>query len=99
MVIKKIQTGSETILELQGRLNTTTAPLLEEEMGAIGTKWVLITLDLAAVDYVSSAGIRVILSAHKKLASSSRRLVLKNTGEGVMEVFSITGLSNVLNIE
>ena len=94
--IKKI--AEETILEIQGRIDTITAPVLEktinEDLG--GTK--NLALDMKDVEYISSAGLRVLLSAQKKMMKIGfMRLI--NVRQEVMEVFEMTGFADILTIE
>ena len=95
MTITKTQNENETILKLAGHLNTLTAPSLEAEIGALEA--CSITLDLEELLYMSSAGLRVVLSTQKKM-KAPYVLTLKNVNESVMEVLEITGLSDLLNI-
>lgn len=96
-IIKKNENGCLSI-SLEGRLDTMTAPELEaavkDELAGVDAA----VLDLAALEYVSSAGLRVILSIHKALAAKSG-LTVKNPNETVSEVFEVTGFSDILNIE
>ena len=97
MTITKAQNENEIILKLSGHLNTLTAPLLEAEIGRIDVSSHSITLDLEELVYLSSAGIRVLLSTHKKM-KAPQWLTLIKVNEGVMEVLVITGLLSILNI-
>lgn len=96
MQITKQQNGDSLIIVPAGRLDTTTAPQLESEV--IAANVVNVVLDMTDVEYVSSAGLRVILSLHKKMKSRGK-LVVKNINDTVIEVFNVTGFSNILNIE
>lgn len=98
MQITKSVEGNILCVALEGRLDTMTAPELEGQIkddlatvdGAV--------LDLANLEYVSSAGLRVILSVHKALAGKNG-LVVKNPNETVSEVFEVTGFCDILTIE
>ena len=98
MTINKAKDGNALTVSLEGRLDTMTAPELEaavkDELDAVSS----IVLDLKALEYVSSAGLRVILSIHKALAGKEG-LIVKNPNETVSEVFEVTGFSDILNIE
>ncbi len=96
MEIKKNQVNAELTVALSGRLDTVTAPELEASLGDLADVEKLI-LDLAALEYVSSAGLRVLLSAQKKMSGKS--MVIKNVNETIMEVFDITGFADILTIE
>ena len=90
--------GETLTIALEGRLDTTTAPQLENEIGekAVGIKEM--TIDMTKLEYISSAGLRVLLSTHKKMSKAGS---LKITGvcEEIMDVFEMTGFSDILNIE
>ncbi len=94
--IKKSE--NETIIEIVGRLDTTTAPALEktinEDLGDIKN----LILDLKGLEYISSAGLRVILGAQKKMQKVGSMKVI-NANDSVMEVFDITGFTDILTIE
>ena len=86
MTITKTQNGTEMTLFLEGRLDTVTAPELEAEIKAIPDDVAALTLDLEKLDYISSAGLRVLLVAHKAM-SAKGGLKVKNISEIVGEVF------------
>ena len=98
MNIEMKRNAEETTLEIAGRLDTTTAPALDkminEEME--GTKDLI--LDLKGLEYISSAGLRVLLSAQKKMMKIGSMKVV-NVCESVMEVFEMTGFADILVIE
>ena len=98
MTINKRQTDSEMLLELSGRLDTTTAPELKAEINSIPDGVSHLTLDFSGLEYLSSAGLRVLLMAQKKMAPLSG-MTVKNVNETIMEVFQITGFSDILTIE
>lgn len=96
-IIKAIE-GTTLNVALEGRLDTMTAPELEAQVKDDINNVDAAVLDLAKLEYVSSAGLRVILSLHKALAGKSG-LVVKNPNETVSEVFEVTGFSDILTIE
>ena len=98
MKITKKQDGSALVIALEGRLDTTTAPELEAELKTCLDGITDLTLDLAKLDYISSAGLRVLLSAHKTMMKQGQMKVT-NASEIVREVFDVTGFSDILNIE
>ena len=98
MVINKKQDGSALVVALEGRLDTTTAPELEQELKSSLDGITDLTLDLTNLDYISSAGLRVLLSAHKTMMKQGQMKVT-NASEIVREVFDVTGFSDILNIE
>lgn len=97
MKIEKKSDDAKVVLELQGRLDTITAPEFESAIGNLdGIKELVI--DMKNLDYISSAGLRVILKA-QKIMNEKGAMKLKNVGESIMEVFEITGFSDFLTIE
>ena len=96
MEIKK--NADAMVIEIVGRLDTTTAPVLEKTINEeIGDSKNLV-LDLTGVQYISSAGLRVLLSAQKKMLKIGSMKVV-NVCEAVMEVFEMTGFADILVIE
>ena len=97
MTIEKNLNGNDMTLKLEGYLDTTTSPelkqLLSETMDSIDT----LTLDFADLEYVSSAGLRVLLTAHTTMAKKGGMKLL-HVNEEIMDSLAVTGLSNVLNI-
>lgn len=96
MNIKKSLSGTELTIMLEGRLDTMTAPELEKELKENYDSITGMVLDFKDLEYISSAGLRVLLSAHKAL---NGKLVVKNVIDTVMEVFEITGFADILTIE
>ena len=98
MTIEKNVNGTAVTLKIIGRLDTTTAPELDATIDG-GTAGVTeLVLDCSALEYVSSAGLRVILKA-QKLMSAQGSLKLTHVNESIMEVFDITGFADILTIE
>ena len=98
MKITKKQDGSALVIALEGRLDTTTAPELEAELKTCLDGITDLTLDMTNLDYISSAGLRVLLSAHKIMLKQGKMKVT-NVSEIVREVFEVTGFSDILTIE
>ena len=96
MNINFTRNNNELYVSLEGRLDTTTAPELKKFFGENYDGTVSLVLDCEKLIYVSSAGLRVLLSAHKK---TQKEMKLINVCELVMEVFEMTGFSNILVIE
>ena len=98
MTIEIKRNAEETTIELVGRLDTTTAPALDKTINEdiIGTKNLI--LDFKGLEYISSAGLRVILGAQKKMQKIGA-MKLINVCEAVMEVFEMTGFADILVIE
>lgn len=100
MNIEKKENGSEITLMLIGRLDTTTAPQLEEQINENIENAEKLILDFKDLEYLSSAGLRVLLGAHKSfMKRGSGELLIRNVNETINEVFEITGFLDVLNIE
>lgn len=98
MNISESKNGTTLTLQLEGSLNTITASSLEAVItGAIDTITEL-EMDFSRVVYVSSAGLRVILGAQKQM-SKKGGMIIRNVNEVVMDVFEVTGFTNILTIE
>lgn len=98
MQINKTKNDSNLTLALFGRLDTNTAPLLEAELGGNLDGVTDLVLDFANLEYISSAGLRVILSAQKEM-NARGKMVIKNVCADIIDVFDITGFSDILTIE
>ncbi|MDE5965417.1 MAG: STAS domain-containing protein [Lachnospiraceae bacterium] len=99
MTITKNKENGVLTLALEGRLDTNTAPELEKEIGADLTDDVkTLILDLKDLEYISSAGLRVLLAAQKKMNIRGNMLV-KNANDMIMDVFQVTGFAEILTIE
>jgi anti-sigma B factor antagonist len=98
MTITKTLNADVLTLALEGRLDTMTAPELEAELKQSMDGAQALVFDFAKLDYISSAGLRVLLAAHKQM-SRKGGMTVKNVNEIVQEVFEVTGFSDILNIE
>ena len=98
MTIEIKRNADEIILELTGRLDTTTAPALDKTIGENISGIKNLVLDFKGLEYISSAGLRVLLSAQKKMKQIGSMKVI-NVCEEVMEVFEMTGFADILVIE
>ncbi len=98
MTISKTQSGKALTIALEGRLDTMTAPALEAEikqsLGGVDS----LVLDFSKLEYISSAGLRVLLSTHKAL-SGKGGMKVTHVNDIVQEVFEVTGFSDILDIE
>ena len=94
MDINKVADNGKLKVAISGRLDTTTAPELEKELDFTGITSV--EFDLADLEYVSSAGLRVILMVKNNMKGN---FVLKNVKPEIMEIFEITGFADILTIE
>ncbi|MDO5146516.1 MAG: STAS domain-containing protein [Eubacteriales bacterium] len=95
-ILKEVD-GSKCTISLEGRVDTTTAPKLEAELkhSVAGIKELIIDLD--KLEYISSAGLRVFLSAQKVMKKQGT-MTIKNVNETIMEIFEVTGFVDILNI-
>ena len=98
MKINKDLKDGKLVLSIEGEINSFTAPELEEVIKNDLSGVKSLVLDLKDVEYLSSAGLRVLLVAHKVMAKQGK-MSLRNVNKSVMEVFDITGFSNILDIE
>ncbi len=94
---KKINNDALTLI-VSGRLDTQTAPELEKELDSVLSGLKELTFDFANLEYVSSAGLRVILKAQKAM-SAQGSMKLTGVNDSIMEVFDITGFLDILTIE
>ena len=98
MTINKNLNGTTLEVALEGRLDTMTAPELESELNSSLGSAESLVLDFSKLDYISSSGLRVLLSAHKAM-SSKGGMKVTNVNEIVQEVFEVTGFADILTIE
>ena len=99
MEIRKSMENGTLTIELEGRLDTMTAPDLENEIRSSADGVEKIILDFAGLAYISSAGLRVLLSTQKKMNASGGSLVIRKPNDVVSEVCEATGFSDILEIE
>ena len=98
MITSKNLEGSKLTVALEGRLDTLTAPQFESDLSACLDGISALVLDFAKVAYISSAGLRVLLSKHKKMLAAGGTLTISNAVPAVREVFDITGFSDILTL-
>ena len=99
MNIKLINRGQEGELVLEGRLDTLTAPEAEEVFNQMAERFEKIVLNMAGMEYVSSAGLRTLKRLHMAMKKKNGSLVLTNVRKMVMEVFEMTGFAGLFNFE
>ena len=97
MIITKTAENGVLNIALEGRLDTNTAPQLEAELKNSLSGVTELDLDLSGLEYISSAGLRVLLAAQKAM-NRQGRMTIHNVGETIMEVFEITGFVDILTI-
>ena len=98
MTIEIKRNTNEIILEIMGRLDTTTAPALEKTINENLDNVTSLVLDFKGLEYISSAGLRVVLGAQNKMQQKGAMKII-NVCELVMEVFQMTGFADILTIE
>ena len=98
MNIEVKRNTEETIIKVEGRLDTTTAPTLDKTINDNINDTKNLVLDLKELKYISSAGLRVLLGAQKKM-NQIGSMKVKNVCEEIMEVFEMTGFADILSIE
>ena len=98
MKIEKNLNDSKLLIALEGRLDTMTVPQLEQEIKSIPDTVTELIVDLAGTEYISSSGLRVLLSAYKVMRSRGG-MKITNANELLKEIFDVTGFSDFLSIE
>lgn len=98
MNILKKEDGSTLTLSLEGRLDTTTSPVLEAELKHSIEGVTELVIDMAALEYISSSGLRVLLSA-QKVMNAQGKMRVQNVNDIIMEIFDVTGFVDILTIE
>lgn len=98
MNINKTLNANELTVALTGRLDTTTAPQLEGELKTTLNGVNTLMMDFAELEYISSAGLRVLLSA-QKIMNKQGKMVIQHVNETILEVFEVTGFTDVFTIE
>ena len=98
MDINKTQEGTQLSIALIGRLDTVTSPQLQEVLDNSLNGITSLVFDFAKLDYISSAGLRVLLATNKKMVKSGE-MKIRNVNDVVQEVFDMTGFADILNIE
>ena len=98
MTITKTQNGQSALLALEGRLDTNTSPKLEAELKDTLDGISELVFDFAKLEYISSAGLRVLLSTQKQM-NKQGSMVIKNACADIQEIFEITGFTDILTIQ
>ena len=98
MTVEKVLDAENLVVKVAGRLDTTTAPELEEELRNSVENIKELTLDLSDLEYISSAGLRVLLAV-QKIMNKQGKMVVTGVKDVVAEVFEVTGFSEILTIE
>lgn len=98
MITESERTGDKLVLKVQGRVDAVTAPELKQEVDKEITELKTLVFDLKGLEYISSAGLRVLLHA-QKVMDAQGEMRIKNVSEPIMEILELTGFTNILNIE
>ena len=98
MTITKNATNGALRIALEGRLDTNTAPQLEAELKTSLSGVTELDLDFSGLEYISSAGLRVLLAAQKAMSQGQGKMTIRHVKEPIMEVFEITGFVDILTI-
>ena len=98
MTINKELEGTELNVELEGELDTNTAPRLQELFDRITKDITVLNLDFSKLDYISSAGLRVLLRAQKTM-NKQGKMVIRGCNKNILEMFEVTGFSDILTLE
>ena len=99
MNIKQKKEDDKVIIQINGRIDTTTAPELLENLKGIMPQTKELVLDFENVDYVSSAGLRVVLFAQKTMNGQGGNMTITHVCDDIMETFELTGFTDILNID
>ena len=98
MTINKTQNGNELTIALEGRLDTATSPQLEAELKGSLDGIAALVFDFQKLEYISSAGLRVLLSA-QKIMNRQGAMKIRKVNDTIMEIFEVTGFTDILTIE
>lgn len=99
MELEIVKKGEETVVAINGRVDTVTAPELEKGIaGLLAENGISLVFDCKGMEYISSSGLRVVLSAHKKVTAGGGKFALEGLGKEVKSVFDLTGFSRILTI-
>lgn len=96
MEIRKTMNGNQLTVQLDGRLDTVTSPILEKELDLNEVRELI--FDLSGLQYISSAGLRVLLICQKQM-NKQGRMAVKNVKPEILEIFEMTGFDGILSIE
>ena len=100
MEVKILDQNGEKVVVIEGRVDTVTAPELEMKVSPIwATPSITLVFDCEKLEYLSSSGLRIILSAHKQVTAKGGKFILRNLSREVRSVIDLTGFSRILTIE
>jgi anti-sigma B factor antagonist len=96
MTINKQLNGTELTVSLAGRIDTVTSPRLEEELRSASQGVTKLRVDFKGIEYISSAGLRVLLAAQKLMDTQGGTMTIENVNDEIMDIFEMTGFTDVL---
>lgn len=99
MTITKKESDDKIIILLEGRLDKLSSPILEEEMKKEIKKKKDITIDFKNLEYISSAGLRILIASEKELKAIGKNMEIINVNDDVMSILNVTGFIYILNIK
>lgn len=100
MEVKILELNDEKVVVIEGRVDTVTAPDLEMKVSPVwSTPGITLVFDCEKLEYLSSSGLRIILSAHKQVTAKNGKFILRNLTREVRSVIDLTGFSRILTIE
>ena len=100
MEVKILEQNDQKVVVIEGRVDTVTAPELEMKVSPIwSTPAITLVFDCEKLEYLSSSGLRIILSAHKQVTAKGGKFILRNLSREVRSVIDLTGFSRILTIE
>lgn len=99
MTITQTSDQNQTTFVLSGRLDTTTAPELEAKLKPVLSTVTFLVLDFSALEYISSAGLRVLLTAQKAVNKNHAQMVIRHVNDTINEIFEVTGFADILTVE
>lgn len=99
MELEILTRNDETVVAVNGRVDTVTSPELEKGLEElVSQKGIVLVLDCKGLEYISSSGLRVVLGTHKKVTANGGKFILENLVNEVKSVFDLTGFSRILTI-
>jgi len=98
MEVIRTEENNEVVLKIVGRMDTVTAPRVEEEVVKEDMSGKIV-FDMSELEYISSAGLRVLLSAQKKVNAGGGEMTVRGCQQAVLDVFEVTGFSEILTLE
>lgn len=99
MDIRKYEEDGKLVIAPKGRLDTASSPEMEQVLDSVPAGTAHLILDFAGLDYISSAGLRLLLITHKRMIGTGGELTVRNVNETIAGIFEVTGFAELLNVE